>query len=114
MDSNQRPLAVTGVAWLFIAVGTVGFVFHSPELLRLQKDAFLIEFTELLALVAGLFMLRGRNWARWLTLAWMLFHVLLSAFPPGRELVFHIVIFIGIAWLLLQPDAARYFGRENS
>jgi len=113
MDSNQRPLAVTCVAWLFIAVGTVGVIFHSPELLHLEKDAFLIEFTELLAVFGGVFLLRGRNWARWLILAWMLFHVVISAFHPGKDLAFHIIIFAGIAWLLLRPDSSRYFRAAN-
>jgi hypothetical protein len=61
----------------------VVFAYHSPELLQLQKGAFLIEFTELLALIAGIFRLRRHDWARWLALAWMAFHVKLTAFPPG-------------------------------
>ena len=34
------------------------------------------------AVVAGVFMLRGRNWARWLALAWMASHVAISVFHP--------------------------------
>lgn len=117
MNSNKRPVSVTGVAWLFIAVGAVTFVYHSPGLLRPHAEDFLIEFTELLALLAGLFMLRRQNWARWLALAWMAFHVALSAFPPFQGLVVHVLIFGGIAWLLLRSDAAEYFrgaGTENT
>lgn len=109
MASGERPLSVTAVAWLFIAVGTVTFVYHSPGLLHPQWDDFAIEFTELLALLAGIFMLRRQNWARWLALAWMVFHVALSAFPPFHGLVVHVLIFGGIAWLLLRSDAAQYF-----
>lgn len=109
MSSIRRPLSVTGVAWLFIAVGTVTFVYHSPGLLHPHWDDFAIEFTELLAIVAGIFMLRRQNWARWLTLAWMSFHVALSAFPPFHGLVVHVLVFGGIAWLLLRSDAADYF-----
>lgn len=110
MDSNRRPLAVTGLAWLFIAVGLVGFVYHFPNLRSLHSDDLWIELTEILALVAGIFMLRRHNWARWLALAWMAFHVVISAFPPYRGLVIHIIIFAGIAYLLLRPDASGYFG----
>lgn len=106
---SQRPMAVTGVAWLFIAVGTAMFLFHSPGLLHPHWDDFLIESTELLAVVAGLFMLRQQNWARWLALAWMAFHIALSAFPPFRGLVVHVLIFTGIAWILLRSDTAAYF-----
>lgn len=109
MSSSQRPLAVTGVAWLFIAVGTITFIYHSPGLLHPQWDDFAIEITELLAVVAGIFMLRRQNWARWLALAWMAFHVILSAFPPFKGLVVHVLIFGGITYLLLRSDAAHYF-----
>jgi|SRR5690349_4438737 len=106
---NTRPISVTFVAWLFITVGTVTFIYHSRGLLHPHVDDFLIEVTELVALVAGLFMLRRQNWARWLALAWMAFHVVLSAFPPFHGLVVHVLIFGGIAWLLLRSDAAQYF-----
>ena len=109
MSSSKRPLSVTAIAWLFIAVGTVTFVYHSPGLLHPHTDDFLVEATELLALTAGLFMLRRQNWARWLALAWMAFHVALSAFPPFHGLVIHLLIFGGITYLLLRPDAADYF-----
>jgi len=109
MNSNKRPISVTAIAWLFIAIGTVTFVYHSPGLLHPHLDDFLIEFTELLALIAGLFMLRRQNWARWLAVAWMAFHVVLSAFPPFRGLVIHVLIFGGITYLLLRRDAADYF-----
>jgi len=109
LNPLKRPISVTGVAWLFIAVGTIGFFYHSPELLRLQKDAFVIELTELLAFVAGLFMLRRQNWARWLAVAWMAFHVVLSALPPIHGLVVHVILFAGITYLLLRADAAQYF-----
>lgn len=109
MDLNKRPISVTGVAWLFIAVGTVTFIYHAPGLLRPHWDDFAVESTELLALIAGVFMLRRQNWARWLALAWMAFHVALSAFPPFHGLVVHVLIFGGITWILLRSDAAEYF-----
>jgi hypothetical protein len=109
MSSNQRPISVAGVAWLFIAVGTITFIYHSPGLRHPEWDDFAVEITELVALLAGIFMLRRQNWARWLALAWMAFHVVLSAFPPFRGLVVHILIFGGITYLLLRADASDYF-----
>lgn len=105
----KRPISVTGIAWLFIVVGTMAFVFHFPELVKLEKDAYAIEVTELLGLIAGIFMLRGKNWARWLALAWAAFHVLITAFPPFHGLVVHVLIFAGIATILLRSDARQYF-----
>lgn len=100
---------MTGVAWLFIAVGIAMSAFHAPELRGLHWDALLIELVEVLAVISGIFMLRGRNWARWLAVAWMAFHVALTALPPFHGLVVHALIFAGIAYLLLRSDAALYF-----
>ena len=36
-----------------------------------------IALFELLAVLAGVFLLKGRNWARWLLLLWIAFHVIL-------------------------------------
>ena len=44
--------------------------------------------TELVGLLAGIFMLRGHNWARWLAVAWMAFHVAIS-FPEISKLAIH-------------------------
>lgn len=109
MSLSQRPISVTSMAWIFIAVGIAMFSFHVPELRELHWDTFLIELVELLAVVAGVFMLRQKNWARWLALAWMAFHVAITAVPPFHGLVVHAVIFAGITHLLLRSDAARYF-----
>jgi hypothetical protein len=109
MSLTRRPISVTGVAWLLIVVGIAMFLRRSRELGNLEQDAFLIEFTELLAVVAGAFMLRRQNWARWLALAWVGFHVILAAFPPFHGLVVHVLILAGIAYLLLRSDAAEYF-----
>jgi hypothetical protein len=109
-----RPISVTVLAWLFIAVGAVAFVRNFPAALPLEKDAFLIEFVELVGLTAGIFMLRGQNWARWLALAWAAFHVAVAAFLQIQGLLFHVAIFVGIACLLLRSDASQYFHRARS
>ena len=80
MNASQRPISVTIIACVYLAVGTVAFVYHFRELLSLQRDSVSIELTEFLAIVSGAFMLRGHNWARWLALAWIAFHVILSVF----------------------------------
>ncbi len=114
MNASRRPISVTIVACLYLAVGAVGFVYHFRELLMLQRDSVWIELTEVLALVSGAFMLRGHNWARWLALAWIAFHVILSIFDSGHGLVVHGLFCAVIAWILFRPEAARYFrGQER-
>lgn len=112
MNASRRPISVLVIACLYLAVGCIGFVFHFRELRH--PDGLSVELTEILAVVAGVFMLRGRNWARWLALVWMAFHVVLSAFGAFRELAIHAIIFAGIAWLLFRADAKRYFRSSDS
>jgi hypothetical protein len=76
-----------------------------PELIAFKDYAVWIELTELLAILAGAFMLLDYNWARWLALAWMAFHVAIS-FPVLHQMAVHSIIFAMIAWLLLRPDAS--------
>lgn len=110
MNSSKRPISIWIIACAYLAVGAVGFVyhFHLAELMALQRDSLLVELTELLAVVSGVFLLRGCNWARWLALAWMGFHVAIS-FPALRPVIIHSLLFGVIAWFLFRPDAARYF-----
>ena len=111
MNSHKRPVSVLFVACLYLAVGIGGFVVHFHDLR--QPDFFWIEGTELLAIIAGAFMLRAQNWARLLALAWMAFHVVLS-FGVLRELLIHSLILAVIAWILFRPEARRYFRRAET
>jgi hypothetical protein len=108
MNSAKRPIGVLLVSCLYMAVGAIGFAVNFPHLMERQPDILWIEATELLAILAGAFMFRGRNWARWLALVWMAFHVAIS-FPVVRQVVAHSIIFGLIAWVLFRADARRYF-----
>jgi hypothetical protein len=113
MSVNKRPLSVTIVACLYLAVGTIGFIVHFRELLDRHPDAVGMEVTEAIAILCGVFLLRGDNWARWLALAWIAFHVVLSAFHGIPELAVHALFCAVIAWLLFRREAARYFRRAR-
>ena len=112
MNWNKRPLAVTIIACVYIAVGTIGFVYHFTEFRArdaFQYDAVWIELVRLLAIIAGAFMLRGHNWARWLALAWIAFHVIIGALHSLPQFAIHCLFCAVIAFFLFRPDAARYF-----
>lgn len=112
MNTQKRPLSVTILAFAYLLVGALGFIFHFRDLRArpaFSSDAVWIELTEFLAIVCGAFLLRGENWARWLAVVWMAFHVGLSAFHEIRELVIHALFFIVILWILFRLPAARYF-----
>jgi hypothetical protein len=112
VNSTKRPLPVLILSCLYIAVGTIGFVYHFSELMTFQPDSVWIELTELLGVIAGMFMLCGHNWARWLALAWIAFHVAIS-FPVVRQVAIHSAILAAIAWFLFRPDARRYFATRE-
>jgi hypothetical protein len=105
----KRPIAVIVIATLYLLVGVVGFVAHFPELTAGHRDALAIELTELLAVVSGVFLLMRHNWARWLALAWILFHVALSFNDPISKLAVHVVFCILIAWALFRPATGQWF-----
>ncbi len=107
MNANRPPVSVVVIACVYLAVGILGFIFHFRDLRH--PDGISIEITEIVAIIAGAFMLRAKNWARWLALVWMAFHVVLSAFGAFRELAIHSLILIVIAWFLFRSDARRYF-----
>lgn len=94
-----------------IAAGATGLAYHFPELLRQPwpRDILWVELVRLAAIVCGIFLLRGREWARWLALAWMAYHVVLSAFHEAPGLVLHSLFLAAIGWVLLRPAATRYF-----
>lgn len=108
----KRPLTVTLLGLLYIAVGvgsTAVHLFGKPS----ANEFAWIAVLGVLAVVAGLFMLRAQNWARWLALAWMGFHVALSVFHPLHELVVHTAILVLFAYLLFRPEARAYFSAAN-
>lgn len=109
---NPRPRAVTVIGWLYLAAGLVGFSYHFTSLNPTDpfaNDAVWILSVRLLAVVAGAFLLRGHNWARWLVLAWMAWHVYLGARHELASLVMHGLLLAVLAWFLFRPNARTYF-----
>ena len=106
---SKPPIAVLIVAALYLLVGVIGFAYHFPELTARHSDAIAIELTEFCAVIAGAGLLLRQNWARWLALAWVVFHVAISLFHPLRELLIHAALCVVIAWLLFRPATAPWF-----
>jgi hypothetical protein len=113
---KTRPWPVIGVSCLLMAAGAVGLIYHLSELKGLQPfpyELLLISVVRLLAVIFGAYMLLGRNWARWMALAWIAFHVVLSAFHSLGEFAIHSFILALFAFALFQAEASKYFtGRE--
>jgi hypothetical protein len=119
---NKRPRSITVISWVFIALGGIALL---NRLLPLVDDAAAGRFPELraersfeywpicllhvLAIVCGMFMLYGFNWARWLLVVWIGYHVVLSIFHSPFELFVHSLLFAIILYFLFRPQASAYF-----
>ena len=106
----MRPFAITVLGWLYIVVGVVGLVCHGPTAFRAfhQEDVWIL-LSELLAILAGAFMLRGANWARWLAFLWAAAHVVIGYLNGPGEVLVHVIILAGITILLFRADARAFF-----
>lgn len=109
---KRRPLAVTIIAWVYIVVGVVGFAYHFNEFhgrLAFDADTLWVELVRLAAVAAGIFLLRGQNWARWVAVAWIGFHVVVSAFHSVAQVAVHAMFCAAIAYFLFRREAGEYF-----
>jgi hypothetical protein len=111
----RRPLSITLIAWLFIVVGIAGILNDLWPLLTSDAAAQLAKLkadglrdlgpawvTRLLAVVGGIGLLRGKSWARWLLLFWMLFHIGISFFHSLAEVAMHVAIFVPLSYFLFR------------
>ncbi len=108
---NRRPLSVTIVGCIFLAIGILASASHATELRRtghVQYDVLWALLVNLVAIVCGVYLLRRRNWARWLAVAWLAFHVIISLHSPQALLV-HSALLAVFAYLLFRPAAGAYF-----
>lgn len=109
---NKRPLSITVISWIFIVSGVIGLLYHATEFKVQQPfeyEVVWICFVRFLAILGGVLILRGINWARWLSIVWIAFHVILSAFHSLFELVAHSLLFAVFSYFLFRPQASVYF-----
>ena len=104
----KRPFAVTILGCLFILAGLVGLAYHLSDK-PVDHWIVLISAVRIIAVVGGVFLLIGRDWARWLMLAWLAFHVVVSAFHSLSEFLPHLVLLMVVGYVLLGPPASNYF-----
>jgi hypothetical protein len=108
LNSAKRPFEVTFLGWLFIAVGIFSTTYH---LLRGSLDRWVIPIVlvGVIAVVAGVFLLRGAGWSRWVLLGWLAFHVVAIALESLLSAVSHLLLLVVVGYFLLGPPTSEYF-----
>jgi hypothetical protein len=114
---KNRPRSVTVISLIFIAVGIVALTYHLlPQHIaeHSANELLLVCAVRVVALLCGVFMLFGFNWARWLLIVWLGYHVILSAFHSPFEVTVHGLLFGVIAFFLFRPRASAYFRGDTA
>jgi hypothetical protein len=119
---DKRPRSITVISWIFIAVGSVSLLASllplvdtvaAQQIARLKAqhpvEFWLTPVVRILAILSGAFMLYGFNWARWLLVVWLGYHVILSAFHSLFELLVHSLLLAVVLYFLFRPEASTYF-----
>jgi len=113
---KSRPLPVLIVSILFIFAGLIGFSYHITDFFDPGEKLYVtltVELLRILAFVCGILLLRANNTGRWLSIAWILLHVLISAFNSTSEMISHFVLLIVVSILLFLPVSSTYFRNKK-
>jgi len=113
---SNRPLSVIIISCLFIITGIVGIAYHVTEINihdLIASELIWPLLVRLLAVVGGIFLFRGANWARWLLSVWLAFHVVLSYFHSTPEMAMHAVLMVVVSFFLFRPKANEYFQGDS-
>ena len=114
--AHARPWSLIVVGVIFLALGVLDItrglapLFDSAPHWHMAADDVEVLAIGIAAIVGGVYVLKGRNWARWLLAVWMVFHVAISIGQP-KQFIAHLVIFGCIAFLLFRPGASASFTR---
>jgi hypothetical protein len=114
---NIRPRSITVISWIFIAFGSIALLsgllpnvnITATERLAELKGHWYVHVSRIVQVLSGVFMLYGFNWARWLLVVWIVFHVIISALHSPFQLLVHSLLFAVVLYFLFRPPASEYF-----
>ena len=114
---KARPLSITIIGWFFIIFGSIALVSGLLPLINATtaqrivdlKSHWIVHVSRTTEIVAGLFLVRGYNWARWLLVVWMAGHIVIAALHSVLQLTIHVAIFSVILFFLFRRPASEYF-----
>ena len=118
---RPRPLSITIISWLFIVFGVMALVAGLWPLMHMRgadrladfEKHWMVHLSRAAQIIAGVFMLRGKNWARWLLVVWLAFHVIVGALHSMFHLVTHVIVFAAGMYFLFRRNASAYFRHDE-
>jgi hypothetical protein len=110
----SRPLIITLLGWMLIALGALEFAVHAVKIRwpAAAGDVGVALF-ELVILGCGVFLLRGSNVARWAATAWIGFHIVVGSLNSPWRGVLHGLIFLLFAWMVFRPEVNAWFRAQR-
>ncbi len=111
------PISVLIVAIVFIVTGGIGHVYHANEYNEqgsMNEGVASILPIQVLAIVCGILLLKRINWARWLLIAWLPSHIVLSVFHSVSDTIIHSILTVIVAVLLFVPKSSAYFKHSKT
>lgn len=114
---NTRPRSITIISVIFIVFGSIallsgllpiGGTTTAERVAELQSHWY-VHVSRIFMILGGVFMLYGFNWARWLVVVWIAFHIVIGALHSPFQLVTHVVVFSVILYFLFRPKASAFF-----
>lgn len=112
---KKCPLPVSIVAIALLIAGVVGFFYHLQDFADPDQKLYvtvLVEILRIVAILSGILLFRGNSLGRWLSIAWVLLHVVISTFNSVNETLMHAVVLIIVCVLLFLPVSSGYFKRK--
>ena len=113
---KKVPLPVLIVAIALLLAGIVGFIYHLKDFADPAEKIYvvlLVELLRILAIVSAVLLLRANNLGRWLSIGWVLLHVVISVFNSWSQTITHIIVLIIVSILLFLPVSSLYFDRKR-
>ena len=114
---NKRPISITLISLLFIAMGSIALAKGAWTFVRLPAAGrmpdlykhWIAYFSQFIALLSGVLIFKRSNLGRWLLVLWLAFHVVLSYFHYTFELLIHSLLMLIMLFFLFRPRASAYF-----
>jgi hypothetical protein len=123
---TYRPISITIIGWILIVLGTLGLLDSiiatmvtnpsTDEILAQSPIPIPIQHAMSIAgsvvtLVSGYFLLRGRNWARYLYVVWSAIGMVVALLTTRMKIMLipGAIIFFVIAFFLFHPTSNAFF-----